>query len=74
MNNGNAYHITKPRKPTAPIQEIYALICARPGISTTELNRRFSGIQNRLASLEAQGLLVSEDQYGCLYPFILEPL
>ena len=71
MNNGNAYHPTKPRHTTAKARELYALICDIPGSSSAELGR-ILGIANmpaRLASLEAQGMLISEDEYGCLYPF-----
>jgi hypothetical protein len=71
MNNGSAYHPTKPRQPTAKAQATYDMIHTHPGISTAQLSKLLAcaNMPARLASLEAQGLLISEDEYGCLYPF-----
>jgi len=69
----NTYTRNGPTRCTAKAQELYDLICAQPGMEITDLAKqlgitRSAGVY-RLASLEAQGLLLSEDQYGNLYPF-----
>ncbi|NOZ29926.1 MAG: winged helix-turn-helix domain-containing protein [Chloroflexi bacterium] len=54
-------------------EEMYEMICQRPGIKSAELARLLgvsrSTIARRLPSLEEAGYLLYEDDRGRLWPF-----
>jgi hypothetical protein len=53
-------------------EALYDLICAHPGIYHRDLARlagKSGNIQSNLATLDAHGFLVYEDDAGQLFPF-----
>jgi predicted transcriptional regulator len=51
---------------------IFETIQAQPGITKRALSEHleisYGSIESRLAALESHGMLISEDNYGHLYP------
>ena len=66
--------IKQKNKPKVTPQELYQLIEKSPGINATDLAKlaeiKRSSLDGRLATLHAQGLLITEDENGRFYPFV----
>ena len=60
-------------KTTIPIETIYKAIKENPGITRADLIKTTGihrgSLDSRLATLNNKGYLLSEDQYGRIYPY-----
>ena len=64
--------MSEEKKSTVPLALIYEAIVNHPGVNTVTLARivgiKSSAVPSRLASMQKQGLLITEDK-GRFYPY-----